>query len=54
MIIRNQHKTMISKEISDSLIHTAPLPYRWFIITSEMTVRSHSTKQNEQAQVRAL
>ena len=24
MIIRNQHKTMISKEISDSLIHTAP------------------------------
>ena len=24
VIIRNQHKTMVSKEILDSLIHTAP------------------------------
>ena len=37
MIIRNHHITMNTKEISDSLVHTAPGPYRWFIITAEMT-----------------
>ena len=59
VIIRNQHKTMVSKEISDSLIHTAPrsvsLVHHNFrndvsgVIPQPLAHAAKQVKQNEQA-----
>ena len=42
------------KEISDSLIHTVPRSVSLVHHNFRNDVNRHSTKQNEQAQVRAL
>jgi len=62
MIIHAKYKTMILKEISDSLIHTAPrsvsLVHHNFrndgeVIPQPLAHAAKQVKQNEQAQERA-